>query len=97
MDIPSFKEDQISQVSALQLLQKLGYIYLSPDEALWGRGWRLAGVLLEDVLTWQLRQIKKCFIGHVFRLTFSLKALLFVYCDSLHRRQSAAWRSLGRE
>ena len=34
MDTPSFKEDHISQIPALQLLQKLGYIYLSPDEAL---------------------------------------------------------------
>lgn len=57
MDIPSFKEDQISQVPALQLLQKLGYVYLSQDETLRGRGGRLAGVLLEDVLSEQLRQI----------------------------------------
>lgn len=34
METPSFKEDHISQVSALQLLQKLGYKYLSQEEAL---------------------------------------------------------------
>jgi type I restriction enzyme R subunit len=38
MDIPSFKEDHISQIPALQLLQKLGYQYLSPEEALQFRG-----------------------------------------------------------
>ena len=27
----SFKEDHISQIPALQLLQKLGYTYLTPD------------------------------------------------------------------
>ena len=34
----SFKEDHISQIPALQLLKKLGYTYLSPDEALAMRG-----------------------------------------------------------
>jgi len=34
MDTPSFIEDHISQIPALQLLQNLGYTYLSPDEAL---------------------------------------------------------------
>ena len=33
MQTPSFKEDHISQIPALQLLQNLGYTYLSPDEA----------------------------------------------------------------
>lgn len=55
--IPSFKEDNISQVPALELLQKLGYTYLSPEEAVHARGGRLAGVLLEDVLTDRLRAI----------------------------------------
>ena len=32
MEIPSFREDHISQIPALQLLQKLGYKYLSPEE-----------------------------------------------------------------
>jgi type I restriction enzyme R subunit len=31
--ISSFKEDHSSQIPALQLLQKLGYTYLSPEEA----------------------------------------------------------------
>ena len=38
MDTPSFKEDHISQVPALQLLINLGYIYFSTEEALIARG-----------------------------------------------------------
>ena len=57
MDIPSFKEDLISQIPALQLLQGLGYIYLSQEDTLRERGGRLTGVLLENVLTEQLRKI----------------------------------------
>ncbi len=57
MDTPSFKEDQISQIPALMLLQKLGYTYLSPEEAERLRGGRLSGVLLEGILTEQLRAI----------------------------------------
>ena len=53
----SFKEDHISQIPALQLLQKLGYIYLNPDEALAMRGGKTSNVLLEDVLRSQLRRI----------------------------------------
>ncbi|MBS4814486.1 MAG: type I restriction endonuclease subunit R, partial [Bacteroides sp.] len=53
----SFKEDHISQIPALQLLQKLGYTYLSPDEALAMRGGKISNVLLEDVLRSQLRRI----------------------------------------
>lgn len=34
MNTPSFKEDHISQIPALQLLQKLGGQYLTPEEAL---------------------------------------------------------------
>lgn len=57
MDTPSFKEDHISQVPALELLQKLAYRYITPQDAVAARGGRLAGVLLESVLTEQLRKI----------------------------------------
>ena len=57
MDTPSFKEDHISQIPALQLLQKLGYKYLSPDEALQARGNKTTNVILEDVLRKQLKEI----------------------------------------
>lgn len=57
MDTPSFKEDHISQIPALQLLQKLGYTYLSPAEADKLRSGKTTNVLLEDVLRKQLREI----------------------------------------
>ena len=34
----SFKEDHISQIPALLMLEKFGYTYLTPDEALALRG-----------------------------------------------------------
>lgn len=57
MNTPSFKEDHISQIPALQLLQKLGYNYLSPEEALQLRGNKTTNVLLDDVLRKQLKEI----------------------------------------
>lgn len=57
MDTPSYKEDHISQIPALQLLQKLGYTYLSPEEALQLRGNKTTNVILEDVLRKQLKEI----------------------------------------
>ncbi|MGL4514413.1 MAG: type I restriction endonuclease subunit R [Lacipirellulaceae bacterium] len=58
-DLPSFLEDQISQVPALQLLVNLGWRYLTPDEAVALRGGRLGSVLLEGVLVEQLRKLNK--------------------------------------
>ncbi|MCR6640102.1 MAG: type I restriction endonuclease [Sporocytophaga sp.] len=57
METPSFKEDHISQIPALQLLQKLGYTYLSPEEAEKLRGSKTSNVLLEDILRKQLKEI----------------------------------------
>ncbi len=57
METPSFKEDHISQIPALQLLQKLGYTYLSQEEAMQLRGGKTTNVLLEDVLRKQLKEI----------------------------------------
>ena len=47
---PSFKEEYISQIPALQLLKALGYTYLPPDEALRLRSGKLRNVVLTDVL-----------------------------------------------
>lgn len=55
METPSFKEDHISQIPALQLLQKLGYTYLSPEEADQLRGGKTSNALLEDILRSQLK------------------------------------------
>lgn len=57
MDTPSFKEDHISQIPALQLLQNLGYQYLTPEEALLLRGGKTTNVLLDDILRKQLKEI----------------------------------------
>jgi len=57
MDNISFKEDHISQIPALQLLQKLGYTYLSQEEALELRGGKTTNVLLDAVLRKQLQEI----------------------------------------
>lgn len=57
MDTPSFKEDHISQIPALQMLVNLGYTYLSPAEAERLRGGKTTNVLLEDVLRKQLKEI----------------------------------------
>ena len=52
---PLTLEDAISQVPALQLLQALGYTYLTPGEALALRGGKRGQVLLEGVLADWLR------------------------------------------
>jgi type I restriction enzyme R subunit len=57
MDIPSFKEDHISQLPALQFLQKMGYNYLTPDEGMQLRGNKTTNVILEDILRKQLKEI----------------------------------------
>jgi type I restriction enzyme, R subunit len=59
MELPSFIEDHISQIPALQLLMKLGYRYLTPEEALEARGNRSSNVLLETVLKKQLQEMNK--------------------------------------
>ncbi len=59
MELPSFKEDHISQIPALQMLMKLGYRYLTPEEALEARGNRSSNVLLETILKNQLKEINK--------------------------------------
>ncbi len=56
---PSFLEEDISKIPALQLLQNLGYVYLTPEEALSLRGGRISEVLLEGVLAKQLRRINQ--------------------------------------
>ena len=58
-NIPSFKEDHISQIPALQLLQNLGYTYLTAAEAVALRVGRLGGVLMDGILEQQLRRINK--------------------------------------
>lgn len=53
----SFREDHISQIPALLLLRKLGYNYVSQEEALQLRGNKSTNVLLESILRKQLKTI----------------------------------------
>ena len=46
-ELPSFLEDHISQIPALQLLQNLGWDYLTPGETVSLRGGKLSGVILD--------------------------------------------------
>jgi type I restriction enzyme, R subunit len=61
MQTPSFKEDHISQIPAIQLLVNLGYKYLSPAEALELRRNNSTNVILESVLYEQLRKINRIY------------------------------------
>jgi len=57
MSTPSFLEDHISQIPAIQLLINLGYTYVSPNTAMELRGEKISTVLFEDVLRTQLKDI----------------------------------------
>jgi type I restriction enzyme, R subunit len=56
---PKFKTDElrVSQIPALQALIKLGYNYLTPDQALQERQGKTSNVLLENILYKQLSKI----------------------------------------
>lgn len=71
MDRISFKENDVSQRPAIELLQKLGYQYISPDEALTMRGGKMSNVLLEEVLRRQLRELNSIRIGSRKEARFS--------------------------
>ena len=55
-DPPTFREDERSQIPALQLLQNMGWTYLEPEEALNSRKNNIQNVLLEDILEEQLKK-----------------------------------------
>ena len=67
----SFKENDISQRPALELLAKMGYQYLSPEEAMELRDGKTSNVLLEEVLRQQLRQLNSIRIGSHSEARFS--------------------------
>ncbi|WP_067150255.1 type I restriction endonuclease subunit R [Pseudotamlana agarivorans] len=54
---PSFLEDHISQIPAIQLLVNMGYEYVSPEKALEWRGGKKSHVLFENILKKQLKEI----------------------------------------
>ncbi len=57
MSTPSFLEDHISQIPAIQLLINMGYTYISPEQSLEWRGGKKSQVLFENVLKKQLEEI----------------------------------------
>ena len=57
MATPSFLEDHVSQIPAIQLLINMGYKYLSPTQALDFRNGKKSNVLLEEILEKQLKEI----------------------------------------
>jgi type I restriction enzyme R subunit len=58
-ELPSFLEDHISQIPALQLLQNLGWQYLTPAETVSLRSGKLSNVILDGILIPQLRKLNK--------------------------------------
>jgi type I restriction enzyme R subunit len=67
----NFKESAISQQPAIELLQKLGYKYLSPSEALVLRGGKTSNILLEPILRFQLEEINSIQISATKTVLFS--------------------------
>ena len=57
MSAPSFLEDHISQIPALQLLINIGYEYVTPAQAMEWRNDKKSVVLFEDILKNQLKKI----------------------------------------
>ncbi|BBD70569.1 MULTISPECIES: hypothetical protein [Nostoc] len=52
-------ENIISQLPALTLLQNMGYEYLTPQSALAKRGGKRSKIVLEEILTTQLRKLNQ--------------------------------------
>jgi type I restriction enzyme R subunit len=70
--IPSFLEDDISKMPALQVLINMGWEYLTPKEALALRNNKKSGVLLEPILEDRLRAINQItFRGESFQFSDS--------------------------
>lgn len=67
----SFKENNISQIPALKMLQKLGYKYLLPDEVMRLRGNSTSNVLLEPILRDQLTRINTVQVSSYRTTVFS--------------------------
>ncbi|WP_339907173.1 type I restriction endonuclease subunit R [Symmachiella dynata] len=59
MAVSEFLEDLVSHLPALQLLQQVGYEYLTPTETLDLRGGKRSRVVLESILLEQLRKLNQ--------------------------------------
>lgn len=57
VSVPSFLEDRISQIPALQVLINMGYEYICPEEVFRLRGSKCSNVLLDEILRQQLHKM----------------------------------------
>ena len=65
-----FNEKCLSQIPALQQLINLGYKYLSPEKAYRERGQKLNNVLLENILSEQIKKINRIhYKGRTYRFS----------------------------
>jgi hypothetical protein len=80
-ELPSFLEDHISQIPALQLLQNLGWEYLTPGETVALRGGKLSGAIRLPI-SWRRGHFAQSGNFSDFRasLTFSRS---FVHCSAV--------------
>ncbi len=103
-NLPSFLEDHISQIPALQLLQNMGYDYLRPQEVFLERKGKLSNLFLEDVLEKQLRRLNRIrFKGNEYEFSganiqAAIQALKDVPFDGLVRTSEKIYDllSLGK-
>jgi type I restriction enzyme R subunit len=97
---PPFTEDQVSQLPALHLLQKLGWVLLPPEEVLRLRGGRRSRVLLRPILEAQLAAINSFEYGgktHTFdrsAVEEGIRALDNPPDDGLVRTNERVWQLL---
>lgn len=55
--IPSFLEDRISQIPALQVLMNMGWTYICPEETFRLRGSKVSNCILDEILQDQLQKM----------------------------------------
>src|SRR5258708_27540440 len=97
---PAFSEDQVSQLPALHLLQKLGWVLLTPEEVSRLRGGRRSRVLLRPILEERLQAVNSFeFRGRVNRfdraaIEEGIRALVNLPDDGLVRTNERVWQLL---
>lgn len=97
---PPFTEDAVSQIPALDLLQKLGWTLLTPAEALRLRGGRRGEVILRPILEAQLTALNSFEVRgrtHTFdrpAIEEGIRALTNLADDGLIRTNEKVWELL---
>jgi len=86
-----FNEKILSQIPALQLLMNLGFDYLSPDQAMKQRQGKTSNLLLEGVLSEQLKRINRInYKGRKFlfseeNIQSAIQKLKSIRCESYRK------------